>query len=154
MAILPNSIYSPDHLRFCINELKDYAGLLEQRTRGSAIPLPELSIESTDLLTEIKGADSSRPDVVTALALELQRHLEAAPHVTVTLPAPPPHGLKIELVRWFRANTRPEVMLEFLVNPDIAGGMVVRANSKVFDFSFRSQLLSNSANFVKTLERV
>jgi hypothetical protein len=32
--------------------------------------------------------------------------------------------------------------------------MVVRANSKVFDFSFRSQLLSNSANFVKTLERV
>jgi hypothetical protein len=152
MAILPNSIYSPDHLRFCIGELRSYAVALAERDRGSQVALPELSVESSDLLHEIKGADSNRFDVVTALASELERHLESAPNVTITLAAPAPHGLKIELVRWLRDNILREVMVEFLVNPDISGGMILRTRNKVYDLSFRTKLLENSARFVPILE--
>ena len=152
MAILPNSIYSPDHLRFCIGELKSYAATLEQRGRGANVSLPDLSVESSDLLAEIKGADSSRADVVNALADELERHLEAAPSVSLTLAATAPRSLKMELVGWLRTNIKREIMVEFLVNPDISGGMVVRTANKVFDCSFRSQLLKNSDRIVPLLE--
>lgn len=151
MAVLPSSIYSPDHLRFCVDELKSYAAALDQRDRGSTVTLPELSVESADLLTEIKGADANRADVVAALAAELERHLEAAPSLTITLAASAPHGLKMELVKWLRLNVRREVMVEFLVNPDIAGGMVVRTPNRVFDFSFRSKLLDNPKRLVAFL---
>jgi len=154
MAILPDSIYSPDHLRFCIEDLDRYAAALERRDRGSKAALPELSTEASDLLGEIKGADSNRADVVRALVVELQRHLEVAPKVAITLAAPPPRGLKAELVEWLRANTVPEAMVEFLVNPDIAGGMVVRTANKIFDFSFRSKLLHEPMRFTRILERV
>jgi hypothetical protein len=154
MALLPSSIYSPDHLRFCVDELKAYAAALEERERGSQVELPELSVESLDLFGEIKGADSNRSDVVNALVSEMERHLEGAPSVTLTLAAPTPHGLKKELVGWLRQNTSPEVMVEFLVNPDIGGGMTLRTTNKVFDFSFRTKLLTNSVRFTRILEHV
>jgi hypothetical protein len=153
VAVLPNSIYSPDHLRFCVNELKAYASALEQRDRGDTTALPELSMESADLLTEIKGADGNRPDVVAALAGELARHLEAAPSLTITLASSAPHGLKMELVKWLRLNVRREVMVEFLVNPDIGGGMILRTPNRVLDCTFRTKLLANPKRLTALLEQ-
>ncbi len=154
MALLPSSIYSPDHLRFCIDELKAYADALDQRQRGSNAVVPELSVESTDLFVEIKGADSSRADVVNALVSEMEHHLAAAPSVSLTLAATAPHTMKRELVSWLRKNTSPEVMVEFLVSPDIGGGMIMRTTNKVFDWSFRTRLLKEPVRFTRVLERV
>lgn len=154
MAVLPDSIYSPDHVRACIDELEHYAAILTKRARGGRSVLPELSPAAKALLAEMKGADASRADVITALAAELSRHLEAAPKVTLVVAAPPSRGLKRELVDWWRAETVREVMVEFEVNPDIAGGVVVRTASKLFDYSFRTKLLADPAAFTRILEHV
>lgn len=154
MALLPSSIYSPDHLRFCIDELKAYAAALEERERGAKIDVPDLSVESTDLFIELKGSDSNRADVVNALVGELEHHLDRAPSISLTLAATASHRMKRELVAWLRQNTSPEVMVEFLVSPDIGGGMVLRTTNKVFDFSFRSKLLNDPVRFTRLLESV
>lgn len=154
MAVLPSTIYSADHLRFCIEDLGRYVAALERRDRGSKAALPELSIEASALLAEIKGADSDRVDVIQALVAELKTHLQAAPQVSITLAAPAPHRLKLELISWLRANIMQEVMVDFLVNPEIAGGMVLRTANKVFDFSFRTKLLGNAPRFTEVLEHV
>ena len=47
-----------------------------------------------------------------------------------------------------------DILVEFSVNPDIAGGMVLRSTNRIYDMSFRSLLLNQPEGFTRTLENV
>lgn len=152
---LPNNVYSPDHLRFCSEELKTYASILRRRDRGSdRIEVPELSPESQSLLASLPKARQLNVGVVETLAGELEKWAVKAPVVIITLAALAPLHLKMDLVGWMREHLSRNLLVEFHVNPDIAGGMVVHTTNKVFDFSFRSHLLEEPGRFVRILENV
>jgi hypothetical protein len=153
---LPSSVYSPDHLRYCINELESYANVIEMIARGAqGKELPALSRESLDLLDAFM-ADKDRRNgtAINGLTQELTKLQETAKVVSITLAATAPHGLKEELVTWLRTNITPELLVEFHVNPDIAGGLVLRSFNRVFDESFRNHLLTQPERFTRILDGV
>jgi hypothetical protein len=152
---LPANVYSPDHVRFCIEELEAYATMLRQRLRGGLSEAqPELSAESGALVASLPTAQRQDPLAIDGLVKGLQWVLEGAVTMTMTLAALAPHSLREELVAWMRDNVSPTTLIEFHVNPDIAGGMVLRTANRVYDWSFRGLLLKDPVRLTRALERV
>lgn len=158
---LPESLYSVDQLSLCSDELRQYAEVLRQAQNqkkvGSAqvkIVLPDLSAASYDLIEALPKSRRLDVEVIDGVCDILDNWLVAAPVVNITLPAPATRSLKTELVSWFRNNVGQQIVLSFHVNPDIAGGMVVRTTNQVHDFSFRKQLLASPEKIVTVIERV
>ncbi len=153
---LPARVYSPDHLRFCLEELERYASALLRAKRGAhGVEIPELSRESAALLDAgISANEHDDPAAIARLGQGLVALLQSAPVVGVVLAAPAPMALKEELVAWLRANLTPTVLVEFHVDPDIAGGIVLRSINTIYDHSFRQHLLANPERFTRILEHV
>jgi F0F1-type ATP synthase delta subunit len=152
---LPPNVYSPDHVRFCIEELQAYATSLHKRERGArSVEELLLSPESTSLLQTLAADQQNQPLAITELTEQLAEFAEKAPTFGLTLSAPASHHLKEELVAWMRQNIEPRTLVEFHVNPDIAGGMLLRSTNKVYDCSFRQLLLDKSERFTRILENV
>lgn len=153
---LPAPVYSPDHLRFCAEELTRYASEVGRALRSKR-PIPEepASAESRALL-ELLPASSKKPlqQQLQELVADLESLQQTAPVVHLTLVAPAPYRLKQELVGWVRANLSPVALVAFSANPDIAGGVVVRAGDRVFDESFRTKLSHSSARLTELLTNV
>lgn len=152
---LPISVYSPDHIRFCVEELESYAGALEKNSRGSTTAGAwGLSTESSSLVGMLPKTKQDEPEAMRALVDWLNGYLTASRVLGITLAAPASHKLKEELVSWLRENVAKDILVEFSVNPDIAGGMVLRSTNRIYDMSFRSLLLSQPERFTRTLENV
>ncbi len=149
---LPASLYSSDRLLEVAEELHHYATALAHPRRGTAAE--PLSPATTDLLAILPAAKRDQSVQVEGLRQALEAFITTAPVVTLTLAALPSTVLKEELVAWLREEVRPNVLVNFQVNPDIAGGMVIRAGSHVYDCSFRTALLAEPARFTKELEHV
>ncbi len=152
---LPIKVYSPDHIRFCIEELESYAAVLEKGSRGSTTAGSwGLSSESSALVDMLPKTKQDEPDAMRALVDWLNGYLTASRVLGITLAAPASHKLKEELVLWLRQNVANDILVEFSVNPDIAGGMVLRSTNRIYDMSFRSLLLNQPERFTRTLENV
>lgn len=152
---LPAAIYSADQLQFCSEQLHLYATALAQQRRGAKnTPLPALSPESQLLLELLTLEQRTNDEAVDKFRADIETMVTATPTITVTLAALASHGLKTELTQWFRQNIRQDLLLSFVVNPDISGGMMVRTTNRVFDFSFRKLLLTDTKRFTKALENV
>lgn len=89
---------------------------------------------------------------------ELVQTLEDIHHnsklITITLADQPSGGVKKKLVSWCRKEIAPDILVNFSVNNSILGGLVVRAGSRVFDMSFRREILANKAHLGEVLRRV
>jgi hypothetical protein len=158
---LPTAIYSQDQLQFCAEELHAYAAALRSKavahTAASQAPgaeATELGLDSQALLQELPAAKRTDPAAIEALADELEAALARGARVTLTLAAPASRRLREELVVWMRTNLKPNLLVDFHVNPDIAGGLVVRTTNHVYDFSFRHQLLADTKRFTEKLDHV
>ncbi|HUC86933.1 MAG TPA: F0F1 ATP synthase subunit delta [Candidatus Saccharimonadales bacterium] len=158
---LPTSIHSQDQLQFCAEELHAHAAVLRSKaaTHHAAAnpqghPPDELSLDSQiliELLVADKRADAA---AIEALATELEAMLAHGARVTITLAALASRALRTELVEWMRMNLKANLLVDFHVNPDIAGGIVIRTTNRVYDFSFRHQLLADTKRFTKALDHV
>lgn len=152
---LPINVYSPDHIRFCIEELESFAGTLDKKARAETNAGSwGLSTESSSLLAGLAKSRQDDPAAIRALVSTLQQQLEASKVFGITLAAPASHKLKEELVAWLRDKIDAAILVEFGVNPDIAGGMVLRSTSRIYDMSFRSLLLDRPERFTRVLEHV
>lgn len=152
---LPIKVYSPDHIRFCIEELESYAGALDKDARGSTNAGSwGLSSESSALVEMLPKAKKDEAEAMRALVEWLNGYLSASRVIGITLAAPGSHKLKEELVTWLRENVAKDILVEFSVNPDIAGGMVMRSTNRIYDMSFRSLLLNKPERFTRILENV
>lgn len=142
---LPNDLYSPDQLSELTMELRGYIGALRDtavrnRSTNAASPaaLPKISALLKQLFENVSG--TMTPEEVLR---ELEAQLKSAPTVHVLLAAQPSKDLKRQIVLWFRVEVHPSMLLTFSERRDIGGGIVVRAGSHIYDFSFKRQILDN-----------
>lgn len=157
---LPDSIASPQDLTALLLELREYARWYEHEMvkRKSGVKdqsvQPILSPETVTFIRSINDKEAMKPEQLDALLEELEAYKLRAPTATITLAAPAPTGLKKELAAWCRAELAADILIEFAYNRTLLGGMVIRYNSHVFDWSFRRQLTDSTLSFSEVLERV
>jgi hypothetical protein len=157
---LPDGISSPQDLRAVILEIKDYAGwsakaAVKKQVAGKAdADKPTVSAEAAAIVKAWSGDKALTRSSLDELVAVLEEFADTASSLTLTLAAPPSGGLKKELVGWCRQNIEPDVLVSFSFNSTILGGMVVRYGSRIYDWSFRRQILANRAAFPEVLRRV
>jgi hypothetical protein len=157
---LPDGICSPQDLRAVILEIRDYArwsshAAVKKQVSGKAAgDKPETTPEAAAI---VKAWTDNKPLTqagLDELIAELEDFEAEAPYLTITLAAAPSGGFKKELAAWCRQNIEPNVLVSFKFNSTLLGGLVVRYGSRIYDWSFRRQLLTNRAKFPEVLRRV
>lgn len=147
---LPDELYSADQLLAVAEELHQF-GIHMAKTGSKTEPLSPLAETAFSM---ISAPERNKPEAVENLRAQLEQMAATAPAITLTLAASPPRTLRNELVRWLRQSIRPDILVNIHVNPDIAGGVVIRSTNRIYDCSFRSALLAHADQFGKVLERV
>lgn len=157
---LPDSISSPQDLTGLQLEMREYArwfahDAMKKRVNVKhASEAPTLSPAATELLRSAGAGKSLTSQNIDELIKTLDVYKHSASTLTITLAAPPTNDIKKTLVSWCRENIAPDILVTFQFNSTILGGMVVRYGSRVFDWSFRRQILSARNNFPEVLRRV
>lgn len=157
---LPNSVSSEQDLATVIVEMHDYAkwhshSVIKQRVHAGQVNQPPvLSPAATELLRSWGANEPLNQKRLDDLITALEEFKKTAPTMTITLAAPAPGDLKQTLVAWCRKNISPDTLVTFRFNATILGGMVVHYGSRVFDWSFRRQILASRQNFPGVLRRV
>lgn len=157
---LPDTISSPQDLTAVISEIHEYGRWfahesIKKRVNAKAeSPTPLLSPAAEQLLRETGSNRQLSPGDISGLIDTLTKYKNTAPTITLTLAAPPTGSIKTTLVNWCRHNIAPNVLVNFQFNATILGGMVVRHGSRVFDWSFRRQILDSRHKFPEVLRNV
>jgi hypothetical protein len=159
---LEESVSSPQDLKAVILEIRDYARWFSHNSVKRRLNLkakrmsdePVVSSAAAALLREWNTKTPLSQKSLDQLLATLKDFEDTAPQLTITLAAPPAGGLKKTLVAWCRENIAPNVLVNFQFNSTLLGGMVVRSGSRVFDWSFRRQILEARQNFPEVLRRV
>lgn len=157
---LPPEICSRGDIRELAQEIHNYARWFSQdstkkifKTKSQS-DAPVLSPTASELLRDWmmkKPLTQTSLDEITAA---LEKFANDAEEMTFTLAAPPAAGLKKSLVSWCRQNVAADVLVSFEFNSTILGGMVLRYKSRVFDLSWRRQILDNRTKFSEVLANV
>lgn len=137
---LPDSIISPLDLGQIQRELFALDEFLAAKSGGKALPFM-----STELKTLAKAEKSNLLHQAdrTKLSNQLKFVRRTAPSVQISFAADPSKKALRVLARWFRENGHPNTLITVGVQPNIAGGCVVRTSSKTFDFSLQQLFVAN-----------
>ena len=158
---LPKTVASPQELSALILEIKEYAKWyaheaikLRFATSKATNNGPVLSAGASEMIRTWFGNKEPNRLGFDGLIKTLEQYAKSSQLVTVTLAAPAPNSLKATLVEWFRNNVSPDILVSFQINSTLLGGMVVRLGSRVFDWSFRRQIIDAKDTFPEVLRRV
>jgi len=157
---LPAAVASSQDLTALISEVHVYAKWvaresIRQRVSGKGTGAKvELSPEAGELIRTWGGGKPPTQASIDSLLKQLETHRKTAPSITITLPAVPSGELKATLVNWMRQNLSSDILVNFRLNRNILGGMVVAYGSHIFDWSFRRKLLDSPIQFHEVLTRV
>ncbi len=157
---LPDGVSSPGDLADLIQETQTYVrwfvheSIKKRVVTKYSADTPLKSPYVAELLRDWHGGKQPTRQSLDDLLATLKTYQNTAPNLTITLAAPPTSGIKTTLVGWCRSNIAPHVLVSFQFNSALLGGMIVRSGSRVFDWSFRRQLLANREKFPEVLRRV
>lgn len=157
---LPDSISSSMDLADLILEIRDYARWYSHEAIKKSVnvqhpsELPNLSPASKELLRDWEPNKSVSQEGLDELIGVLEDCRDIAPSISFTLAAPANGEVRKTLVVWCRKNINPNMLVDFKFNATLAGGMVVRYGSRIFDWSFRRQILDAREHFPEVLRRV
>jgi hypothetical protein len=157
---LPDSIASPQDLIALQLELHEYAKWYMHESikkhveakNGSSMPV--LSSPALACLRAWHSEETLSPGSLEALVKQLELLRTNARVISLTLAAPVTGVVRKILVSWCRDNIAPNILVNFQFNSTLLGGMVVRYGSRVFDWSFRRQILNAHTTFPEVLRRV
>jgi F0F1-type ATP synthase delta subunit len=157
--LLPSQIVSAEQLAQCIQVLEDYAATLRIAHARKHVGLGE---EATAALPEavraflehLDEAERSNPIKIERLGTELRAAALRLPCVHLTLPAPASLAQQLKLAEWFRENISPTILLKFHVRSELAGGMMVRTQKRIYDWSFQGRILAQKAALAEGLKHV
>lgn len=158
--VLPDSVSSPQDLLALTIDVRAYARWFSHNsikarasaTRGSQAPA--VSPVTIELIRNWTGEVLLSQESLDELIAALEKFRDTAPTLTITLAGPAGGELRKTLVGWCRANIAPNVLVSFRFNATLLGGMVVRYGSRVFDWSFRRQIIANRNGFTEVLRNV
>lgn len=85
---------------------------------------------------------------------KLDRVASLSPSVRIIFPSSPPQEVSDKMVQWFRGNIADNILVQISVQPNIAGGFVLRTRRHRYDFSLRESILSKASTFKEVLARV
>jgi len=157
---LPDSVSSPQDIKAIVLEVRQYArwfahaSVKQQVSGGKVAEPPAMSPGATALIQGLAGGKPLTQTALDGLIEALEVFETKAPHMTITLAAPPPESLKKTLITWCRQHVAPDILVTFQFNSTLLGGMVVRYGSHVFDWSFRRQILAARGKFPEVLRHV
>jgi hypothetical protein len=158
---LPEVIRSSQDLKTVIMELHAYvswyrnASIKYQVAPTSKPPEPPVvSQEAVSLLDSLSQQKTLQPEYIEALIAQLNIVFEHSPRITITFAAPASFGLQKRMTTWCREHIAPDILIEFRFSKNILGGMVVQYGSRIFDWSFRREILANRSHFPEVLRRV
>lgn len=157
---IPNSIASPQDINDIIIELHDFSkwygheSIKSNLHAGKKSDPPVMSPSASALLQEWQVKNNLNQSSIDELVNNLKDCLKNSPSITITLAAPPTVNIKSNLVQWCRNNISTDILVNFQFNRVILGGMVVRYGSRIFDWSFRKQILAARNKFPEVLRHV
>jgi F0F1-type ATP synthase delta subunit len=155
---LPADLHTPDQLSVCIQELRKLVSERRDaavRTRmkdGSSTPPAIPSLVAS--LLQINQLTGSTLKELEELVKALETLRMKAPVVHLTLASLPGPKLIAKLVEWFRREVHPQTLLSFVMDRTIGGGVIIRTSSRIYDFSFTSQLLRQKDRLTEIIARV
>jgi hypothetical protein len=158
---LPDTIASEQDIAVLAAEIKSYAKwyaheAIKRRVSGTSSSKnePDLSPAAREVLRALDQASGLGRQSFEQLIKMLESYAKSSPTVLITLAAPATAPVKTKLIGWCRQNIADNVLVSFKYNSTILGGLVVRYKSRVFDWSFRRQILESAHNFPEVLRRV
>jgi len=157
---LPDSVASLQDLTALMLEVREYTkwfshNAILQRVSKKRVtrPMP-LSPSASMLLRDWENIQPITVRSLDELIDILNLYKNTAPTITITLAAPATNDIKHTLIGWCRTNIAPNIMVAFGFNATLLGGMVVHHGSRIFDWSFRRQILNGRERFGEVLRRV
>jgi F0F1-type ATP synthase delta subunit len=76
------------------------------------------------------------------------------PTVHLTLAGLPNHTQRVQLVDWFRATVGQPVLVSFVADRSLGGGVMVRTPNRIFDYSWRQRLTEGRAHLAEIIHAV
>lgn len=157
---LPDTISSSEDLVALIMEVRSYAKWFALYVNAAKTgvtpqhPQPELTATATATIRSAAQNGALNPALLDTLISDLEAIHKNARSITITLAAPAPNEVKRDIVAWARANIAEDALINFRFNAQIVGGMIVRAGSRIFDWSFKKSIMENRSKLAETLGRV
>lgn len=158
---LHESVASPQDLQALISELRDYsrwfgANAIKKQvhSRHPASNQPELAPATKAVLHDWVLKNPISRASIDELITQLEHYVNNARVMTIVLAAPPTGGIKKQLTLWCREHISPNILVRFEFNQNLLGGMVVRYGSRIYDWSFRRQILENRTKITEALKNV
>ncbi|PKL31860.1 hypothetical protein CVV43_00180 [Candidatus Saccharibacteria bacterium HGW-Saccharibacteria-1] len=157
---MPDSVASSQDINSIIIEVHEYAKWFNHESIKASVSAghksepPVMSPITMQILREWEVKNPISQHSLDQLAEVLKDYIKNSPSITITLAAPPTGSIKASLVKWCRSNISSNILVDFQFNSTLMGGMVVRYGSRIFDWSFRRQLLTARSNFPEVLRHV
>ncbi len=157
---IPAGVASSQDLTTLIIELREYARWFAHESIKKRVDAkhpsdaPAMSVAAMEILREWKSTQQINSKSLELLLTTLEDYIKSAPSITITLADVPTNVLKTTIVNWCRDNLSANVLVTFRFNATLLGGMVVSFGSRIFDWSFRRQILAAREKFPEVLRRV
>lgn len=154
---LPTAVYSPALLESVIYDIQYYLDWRRQneiRHKVGAQAKEEPTHSAETVLVIEAWMDKKKPTVEALERLLEHLHQLNLPEVHVMLAAMPSRLQREALASWFRNNVTPGLLISFVADRNLGGGAVVRTPNRVFDFSWKQQLLAGHAKLPEILKNV
>ena len=154
---LPPAVYSPALVESVIYDIQFYLDWVRQnkirKTVGAASK--EEPSHSAETVLVIEAWLAGKPATLESLEslLDHLKSLELA-EVHLMLAALPNRAQRENLVTWFRTNVSPHLLLSFVADRNLGGGVVVRTPNRVFDFTWKQQLIAGRIKLAEILRNV
>ena len=135
----PNS----EHAR-AVSALIDRLMAVGRGDLASPVP-PALKREMPALAAAVEGLfDQVRSNLADAQAMAMYDPVTALPN----------RVQRENLVTWFRSNVSPHLLISFVADRNLGGGVVVRTPNRVFDFTWKQQLTVGRAKLAEIIRSV
>ncbi len=160
MSSLPPTVYSSNDVTSLTLEIRAYAKWYRQYVNAARVGTkltaeqPDLTELASNVIRQWSQSTPLSPERIDQLIEDLETTARHAPSITITLAAPAPAEVKHALVMWCRSNLHPDMLVTVRFSSTIAGGMVVRLGSRMYDWSWKRLLMEQRSNYAEVLRRV
>jgi hypothetical protein len=154
---LPVAVYSSQLLESVTFDIEHYLDWyretrIKKKVGAKATDEPTHSAETVLVIEAWLAGKAPTVESLEALVKYL-RELKM-PEVHIMLAALPNRAQREVLVDWFRANTTPHLLMSFVADRNLGGGVVVRTPNRVFDFTWKQQLVASRDKLAGIVKRV